>query len=372
MLSEAQRGAIAKLVFLIAIIQAYNSCRERSFLTRSGILHPRLSPWQRLLDFGDADSFLLMTGMTRPAFFQLQSIVFEPRGNRGRPPDISESTQLGLYLMYIGSKMSVKHLCLIFGVVPSTCSRVITRMLYVVVASLSENILASVNWPTAAKMAEFSELIAGREPLAKGVIGFMDGLALPTECSSNEEIQNAYYNGYHADTMINNVLAFGPDGKIFFAALNYPGSWHDGSLVMELLAWLKEKIGAFKVCVDQGFPRSGDAFDIFVGPFSEKAARNLSPILRDSLLNMANIYTSLRQSSEWGMRALQGTFPRLKTRMTSNQTKRKLILKSIVLIHNFRTEIVGLNQICTVFNPEYEKIINIDNYDRISRYYFPL
>lgn len=151
MRSEAQRSAIAKLVFLIAIIHAYNSCRERSFLTRSGILHPRLSPWQRLLDHGDGESFLFMTGMTRPALFQLQSVVFKPRGNRRRPPDISESTQLGLYLMYIGSKMSAKHLCLIFGIVPTTCSRVINRMLIVVVASLRKNILASVQWPTAAK-----------------------------------------------------------------------------------------------------------------------------------------------------------------------------------------------------------------------------
>jgi hypothetical protein len=41
----------------------------------------------------------------------------------------------------------------------------------------------------------------------------------------------------------------------------------------------------------------------------------------------------------------------------------------VVLLHNFRTHYVGLNQIATVFNPLYEQYVNIENYDRIARYY---
>ena len=44
-------------------------------------------------------------------------------------------------------------------------------------------------------------------------------------------------------------------------------------------------------------------------------------------------------------------------------------MESIVLIHNFRTELVGSNQIKTVFDPEYEQVINIKGYDRIRKYY---
>ena len=40
-----------------------------------------------------------------------------------------------------------------------------------------------------------------------------------------------------------------------------------------------------------------------------------------------------------------------------------------ILIHNFRTDIVGSNQIKTIFDPEYERYINLDGYDRISQYY---
>jgi hypothetical protein len=69
------------------------------------------------------------------------------------------------------------------------------------------------------------------------------------------------------------------------------------------------------------------------------------------------------------MRALQGSFTRLKSRLPSNKTKRKEIIFTICLLHNFRTHVVGLNQIATVFNPEYEAFINMENYDRIARYY---
>ena len=39
------------------------------------------------------------------------------------------------------------------------------------------------------------------------------------------------------------------------------------------------------------------------------------------------------------------------------------------LFHNFRTDLVGSNQIKTVFDPEYERYINLDGYNRISQYY---
>jgi len=69
------------------------------------------------------------------------------------------------------------------------------------------------------------------------------------------------------------------------------------------------------------------------------------------------------------MRGLQGSFPCCKKRLPSNNYKQRLIIESIILIHNFRTVLVGSNQIRTVFDPEYERIINLEGYDRISHYY---
>ena len=64
---------------------------------------------------------------------------------------------------------------------------------------------------------------------------FADGLSIPVQCSSDEIMQSTDYNGYHHDTHCNNVFLFGPDGKIYYGALNYPGSWHDAQVCQLLI-----------------------------------------------------------------------------------------------------------------------------------------
>ncbi len=44
-------------------------------------------------------------------------------------------------------------------------------------------------------------------------------------------------------------------------------------------------------------------------------------------------------------------------------------MESIVLVHNFCTNIVGYNQIKSAFDPEYKRFITLDGYDCISTYY---
>ena len=67
------------------------------------------------------------------------------------------------------------------------------------------------------------------------------------------------------------------------------------------------------------------------------------------------------------MHRLHGSFPHIKKHLPTHCSQRRLVMESIILIHNFRTEIVGLNQIKTVFDPEYERYINLKGYDRISQ-----
>ena len=64
-----------------------------------------------------------------------------------------------------------------------------------------------------------------------------------------------------------------------------------------------------------------------------------------------------------------GYFPHCKKCLPSGSLNRRLVLESKVLIHNFCTELVGLHQIKTVFDPGYERCVNIEGYDRISQYY---
>ena len=266
--------------------------------------------------------------------------------------------------------MSYRHLCMLFGITPSVCSRIINKMLSKVVRKLRNHPFAQVRFPDEHKMREYADMVQLREPEVDDIIGFMDGVSFSSECTDERIEQNAFYCGYDCDTTVNNVFAFGPDGKVFFAAINFPGSWADGSLTARFLAHIKTRICLYKICVDQGFPRSGDAYGTLVGPVTKRAARRLHRDVRDYYLRLSNIHTSLRQASEWGMRGLQGTFPRCKKRLPSDAKQRRLVIESIVLIHNFRSAHAGRSQIATVFDPEYVRIENLQGYDRISQYYF--
>jgi hypothetical protein len=53
------------------------------------------------------------------------------------------------------------------------------------------------------------------EPLAHDVIGFMDSVALPSECTFETLEQNTVYRGYYSDTMVSNEIAYGADGMVF-------------------------------------------------------------------------------------------------------------------------------------------------------------
>jgi len=356
----------------VSMLIYHNSIRRRHHLTRSGILPTNASPWRHLYENGDEGSFLNLTGFSREAFEEMHDYLYDNVDHRvgaGRPRLLNSRDELGLILFYLGSSMTLSELCLIFGCTPTRCSLVINRQLHFLSRRLKNNAKAKILWPNSLEEKEYlADLVNRREPKVADVIGFTDGVSLPIQCASDPISQATNYNGYHHDTMCNNVFCFAPTGKIIFACINFPGSWHDSQVSLSLIA-VVENIGAFKICVDQGFPRSGDLLDKFVGPISRRNLPKLPTETRREILRRHNTYVSLRQSSEWGMRSLQGTFTRMKSRLTSNKTKRKLILTVIILLHNFRTDVVGLNQIATVFNEEYDAFVNIRNYDRIAQYY---
>ncbi len=83
-----------------------------------------------------------------------------------------------------------KHLCLIFGIVPDVCSKVIRTMLRLAVRRLADNPIAEMRFPSAEKMRQFSGMVQSREPLVDDVIGFMDGVSIPAECTDKRFEQN--------------------------------------------------------------------------------------------------------------------------------------------------------------------------------------
>jgi len=366
----------ALVVTLVFMIHMYNATRDglRHYLLRKALVHPKLSPWRRLLSSGDEKSFLDLTGFDFVTFRELVHIIatndeIARRRRVGRPKLLNVEDELGIFLFYLNSTMRSKHLAVIFGVLPGNITETVKRLMKRTVKALRNYAEAKVSFPTVEIMRIYADMIQDREPTVDDVIGFLDGVSIPIQCSDYPEEQAMFYNGYHCDTMINNIFLFAPNGKITYSVFNAPGSWHDSHVAQPLVSLVVERIGMYKICVDQGFQRSGILFNKFVGPLSKKTRRNLSPILRRVYIEQHNKYISLRQCSEWGMRSLQGSFSRLKSRLTSNSKERYLILYSIILLHNLRTARIGLNQIATVFNAHYEQYINIEGYDRVARYY---
>ncbi len=86
---------------------------------------------------------------------------------------------------------------------------------------------ARVRIPNRKKMREFADMVTMREPMVDGIIGFMDGVSFPAKCTNEHVKQNAMYCSYECNTMVNNLFAYGPDGMVFLAAINFPGSWAD-------------------------------------------------------------------------------------------------------------------------------------------------
>jgi len=257
-----QKKNIRLVMFLILLACYHNSIRVRSFLLRAALVPPSLSPWRKLYDEGDSSSFLHITGLTREAFDSLVTIVIPPghslrRRRRGRPWSLPPDGMLGLLLCYLGSQMTIKWLCLIFGITPSPCCRILKKILRMTVKRLRFHPLARVAFPNEEKMQRFAEMISLREPTIANVIGFMDGLGLATEMTDERLEQNAYYCGYDCDTMINNVLIFGPDGKVFLCALNYPGSWSDGTLTSRFFSHITEGLEITKYASIRASPGVG-------------------------------------------------------------------------------------------------------------------
>ena len=83
-------------------------------------------------------------------------------------------------------------------------------------------------------------------------------------------------------------------------------------------------------------------------PFIIKSGKPTVEMIIDEL-NILEEATSMRQSAEWGMRAFQCSFPRVKDCIPFEyRGQRRLMMKLLILLYNLRTKKVGINQILNV------------------------
>ena len=152
---------------------------------------------------------------------------------------------------------------------------------------------------------------------------------------------------------------FSPDGKIRKYFLNAPGCWHDSTLanasgIYNDLDDIFHAHGGAQVVVDSAFSKDNrpslvKSHQHIIDNYGN--VRDNGRVFRDA--------TSVRQMAEWGMRGLQGSFPRLKDRLLYEERgERKIILHLIVLLYNYRASTVGINQIQSSFMPHLVRTAN--------------
>jgi hypothetical protein len=116
-----------------------------------------------------------------------------------------------------------------------------------------------------------------------------------------------------------------------YASINYAGSWHDSHVASDLMTNYMTS-SPYALIADKAFKGSGDMHDKIFKPIKKKAFANMNGPEKSVLKKLSSAIVSLRQTVEWGMRAIQATFGRLKCRLSSDKQKRVDLILVILLI----------------------------------------
>jgi len=337
------------------------------------------TPWSRILTFGRNSDFIVTINITKHLLTTQILPLFETaraqvnggspyratRSNRGRRPQLLSIDILGLALYYLKSRDPIYKMCPFFGLVPSSAYVWLDFALEVLkkVVTYDNNKDFEVRWPTPAEMRESAGLLERNRQygsVLKGVFGILDGARMPCATHGQPLLENAYWEGFTQGHEVTNLFVWNFRGEIIHAAINFPGSWHD-SKVAHASGLYHPKLSdavtprGFAILGDSAFPsrtsilqgkivRSRKVNEIpRAGTVTETAYRAAIDLLLDRAM------PSERQSAEWGVRAIKGPFKRLTVPLPCDAYKRLRIILLCAHIYNYRTRLVGLNQIRTVY-----------------------
>lgn len=174
-------------------------------------------------------------------------------------------------------------------------------------------------------------------------------------------------------------------GEIIFCSLNAPGSWHDSRVAANIYRKLIEDTPENHFLIaDTAFPRTLQSIQGRIhAPMKQGEKLPDNPRDRAKALALNADLVNCRQAAEWGMRAIQGSFGRLKIPLPiSNEKRRKTLLQVVFRLHQVRVQLVGINQIQTVYTKIWQSesdllakdigemlFSNIRKSDRVSRFH---
>ena len=330
------------------------------YIRGRGLPYPEQAVW-RLVDCkGDEMEFFHFTALTRKSFnsltdlcskYILQHTIHPNSKVPPRPGDLakrrcSPRDVIAMTLKYLLSKAEMKDLYVQFGVsATSYCDYIILGM-QAIMEALFFNQQGRVYWDcsiesmnrAAERTLQFLDI--------PNVIAMVDGNKLESFNPQDSLDQNSDWNGWTRDANRNLVLVWDPYGKIVDAAVNAPGNFHDSRIaswcgIYDHIAALPD---GFKVVCDDAFKTVGNLEDKLIKTKEAFGGEGHKRSSYDQTL------THLRQCSEWGNNVLTGVFRRLRTNLPTDNVRRAYIMWTCILLHNWRTETVGRNQIRSYFD----------------------
>jgi hypothetical protein len=192
----------------------------------------------------------------------------------------------------------------------------------------------------------------------------MDGLKLYPQASGNSEIQERFYNVWAHDHYVTSVFCFCPDGTIPIAFFNVPGCVHDSQVaefgrMYDKLEDVYRTTGR-KCCVDLAF---GSVKRNYLYKSCQDHLGSKAPTRWERKLDLQRKRqaTSARQTAEWGMLAMQASFPMVKERFVYEERgERRIVLKMFVILYRTRAKMVGINQIRNTYMQHLQRDANED------------
>eukprot|EP00536_Pseudo-nitzschia_multiseries_P006357 jgi/Psemu1/65555/estExt_Genemark1.C_1340006 len=252
---------------------------------------------------------------------------------------------------------AARAVAIAFGLTASPMYRWLKFGHKLLLCALQDHPAAKVCLPNKEETQQYVDAIAAKYRAlgSHRVWAACDGLKLHIQQSGDWTKQNPYYNGW----------------TIRACVLNCPGSWHDSTQADYGLyekMQLMYQLYMVKVVVDSAFMLStndylvrSSQYDPLTAPVEipegtpNEEATAMKQCTVCNAITVNRDATSVRQMSEWGMRQIQGGFPRLKDNMLLEETgDRRIILKLVVVLYNFQTAKVGINTILNTYMSETE------------------
>jgi DDE superfamily endonuclease len=381
---KKQRKRRSKLLLLTAILldmkdetfgdlldEEGRQRRDRR-IPRPALLTPGDTAFDKLFNSGRDQALITITGFDHRAFRALLELFspwylshtpwtgsqdgtqFKPlqtgnHGRTGRKRIITATTCLALVLTWYRFRGAEYQLQVFFGFTGTHANVWLKFGRRGLLIALRKHPLARIQMPSNERIQELQAAVMEKHPLLRDVYCVLDGVKFYFEQCEDLDEQCMYYNGWLCDHFVGNLFAFSVDGLIIACVLNAPGSFHDSTMaeiggMYERLQAVYERSGG-KCCIDSAFCSVNN-------PFMIKSSQNVLAAHNAEQVRLQAEATSLRQAAEWGMRAIQGSFPRLKDRIHyETNGERAVFLKLVPLLYNFRTNLVGLNQIQNTYVP---------------------